>query len=64
MSILKEHEKTVLYLNASSVLSPQQLESVIREGKLVEYDYTGCGYFLTMNIQTFLSQGLCATPRS
>ena len=28
------------------VLSPQEIDAVIREGELAEYDYTGCGYFL------------------
>lgn len=48
MSLLREYEKTVVRLLASRVLSPQQLDAVIREGELVEYDYTGCGYFLTI----------------
>src|SRR5215212_6090184 len=64
MSILKEYEKTVLYLNASSVLSAQQLESVIREGRLVEYDYTGCGYFLTIEHPDLpIARIVCDTPK-
>ena len=64
MSILREYEKTVVHLLASGVLSPQQLDAVIREGKLVEYDYTGCGYFLTIKHAGLpLERIVCDTPK-
>jgi hypothetical protein len=64
MSILREYEKTVVHLLASGVLSPQQLDAVIREGKLVEYDYTGCGYFLTIKHDDLpIERIVCDTPK-
>jgi hypothetical protein len=48
MSVFKDYERKVLYTLASAVLSPRQLAAVAEEGELVEYDYTGCGYFLTV----------------
>jgi hypothetical protein len=46
--MLKDYEIKVLYLLASNVLSAQQLETLVSEGEFVEYDYTGCGYFLSI----------------
>lgn len=64
MSILREYEKTVVHLLASGVLSPQQLDAVIREGKLVEYDYTGSGYFLTIKHGDLPAERIvCDTPK-
>src|SRR3954466_265243 len=64
MSILREYEKTVVHLLTSSVLSPQQLNAVIREGKLVEYDYTGSGYFLTIKHADLpIVRIVCDTPK-
>ena len=61
--VLTEYEKTVVRLLASSVLSPQQLDAVIREGELVEYDYTGCGYFLTIKHPALpMSRVVCDNP--
>jgi hypothetical protein len=64
MSVLRDYEKTVVNLLASRVLSPEQLDAVIREAALVEYDYTGCGYFLTIkhsNLPT--TRMVCDTPK-
>src|SRR3954469_4654463 len=64
MSILREYEKTVVHLLTSHVLSPQQLDAVIREGELVEYDYTGCGYFLTVKHRALpAGRIVCNTPK-
>jgi hypothetical protein len=64
MSILREYEKTVVHLLASGVLSPQRLEAVILEGKLVEYDYTGSGYFLTIKHDDLpIERIVCDTPK-
>ena len=64
MSVLREYEKTVVQLLVSSVLSPQELDTVIREGRLVEYDYTGCGYFLTIEHSTLPTIRIaCHTPQ-
>jgi hypothetical protein len=64
MSILREYEKTVVRLLASGVLSPPRLDAVIREGKLVEYDYTGCGYFLTIKHDDLpVERIVCDTPK-
>jgi hypothetical protein len=64
MSNLREYEKTVVQLLASGVLSPQQLDAVIREGRLVEYDYTGCGYFLTIKHDDLPAERIvCDTPK-
>ena len=49
MSVLKEYEQEVLNLLAPSALSPKQIEAVVHEGKFVSYDYSGCGYFLTLS---------------
>lgn len=48
MEILKDYEKKVLGLLVLNVLSPDQLNRIVHEGKLVGYEYTGCGYFLTI----------------
>jgi hypothetical protein len=48
MGVLKDYEREVLYTLASSTLSQRQLEAVAEEGELVSYEYTGCGYFLTL----------------
>jgi hypothetical protein len=48
MTVLRDYEQQVVRLLTPGVLSPQEIDSVIREGELVEYDYTGCGYFLTI----------------
>jgi hypothetical protein len=64
MSILREYEKTVVHLLTSNVLSSQQLDDVIREGQLVEYDYTGCGYFLTIKHADLpIARVVCDTPQ-
>ena len=64
MSILREYEKTVVRLLVSGVLSRQQLDAVIREGKLVEYNYTGCGYFLTIKHADLpIERVVCDTPK-
>ena len=63
MSILKEYEKKVLYLLTSSVLSPRQLELAITEGEFISYDYTGCGYFLSMSHASLpLERVVCSQP--
>ena len=62
--MLREYEKTVVRLLASGVLSLRQLDDVIREGELVEYDYTGCGYFLTIKHPAFPTERIvCDTPK-
>jgi len=48
MSILKDFERHVLDLLAPSALSVEQIEKVGREGRLVKYEYSGCGYFVTV----------------
>jgi hypothetical protein len=48
MNTLKEYEKKILYLLASSVLSPEEIESLIHEGKFINYEYTGSGYLLSL----------------
>ncbi len=63
MSVLREYEKKVVHLLASRVLSSQQLDAVIQEGKLVEYEYTGCGYFLTIKHPSLPAERVvCHTP--
>jgi hypothetical protein len=64
MSVLREYEKTVVHLVASSILPQQQLDAVIQEGELVEYDYTGCGYFLTIKHPALPTVRIvCDTPK-
>lgn len=48
MNIFREYEREVIRLLAGRVLSPGQLGALLSEGELVSYDYTGCGYFLTV----------------
>ena len=46
------------------MLSPPQLEAVIREGDLVGYDYTGSGYFLTIRHPSLPAERVvCHTPK-
>lgn len=47
MSVFKKYEIKVLELLVSRVLSPQQVDAVVRDGTFVSYEYSGCGYFLT-----------------
>jgi hypothetical protein len=64
MGVLRDYEKTVVRLLVASVLSTRQIDAVIREGELVKYDYTGCGYFLTVK-HPVLPTGriVCDTPK-
>ncbi len=48
MNTFKEYEKKVLYLLASGVLSPEQIESLTSEGEFISYEYTGSGYFFSL----------------
>jgi hypothetical protein len=48
MNSFKDYEIKVLHLLTSSILSPEQLESVVHEGEVVSLEYTGCGYFLSI----------------
>ena len=63
MEVLKDYEKRVINLLTSNILSQEQLNEVIQNAELVEYDYTGCGYFLTMR-HPFLSEDriVCSEP--
>ncbi len=47
MSVFKDYETKVIYLLASSALSPRQLEALVSEGEFVGYEYTGSGYYLS-----------------
>jgi hypothetical protein len=48
MSVLKKYETEVLHLLASGALLPSQLESIVSEGEVIGYQYTGSGYFLSI----------------
>jgi len=64
MSVLTEYEKTVVHLLASRVLTREQVDAVIREATLVEYEYTGCGYFLTITHPCLpMARSVCNTPK-
>src|SRR2546430_10362022 len=49
MSIFKDFEIKAIRLLASSVLSSQHLEALVREGDFIGYEYTGNGYFLSVS---------------
>jgi hypothetical protein len=49
MEILKNYEQKVLDLLVSGVFSSDELNRIIRESKLVSYEYTGSGYFLEIS---------------
>ncbi len=48
MSVFKDYERRVLSLLGPGALSPEQIEAVARESTFVSYEYSGCGYFLTI----------------
>lgn len=48
MSILKDYEKRVVQLLTAGVLSKRQIEALNWSGEFVGYEYTGCGYFLSI----------------
>jgi hypothetical protein len=63
MSVLKDFEVKVLHLLASGVLPPEHLASIAKAGELESYDYTGCGYFLTLRHPSLPDQRIaCHTP--
>jgi hypothetical protein len=49
MSAFKPFEVEVLRLLAHSAISPSELDRLIADGKVVEYEHTGVGYFLTVS---------------
>jgi hypothetical protein len=51
MSAFKPFEVEVLRLLAQSAISPPELARLIADGKLVAYEHTGVGYFLTVSHQ-------------
>ena len=64
MTVLRNYEQKVVRLLTPRVLSPQQIDSVIHEGELVEYDYTGCAYFLTLRHSTLpVARVVCNEPK-
>jgi hypothetical protein len=64
MTVLRDYEQEVVRLLTQRVLSPHEIDSVIREGELVEYDYTGCGYFLTIRHPTLpVKRVVCDEPK-
>ena len=46
--MLKDHEKTAIQILAGSVLSPETLAVIFEQSQSVTYEYTGCGYFVTL----------------
>lgn len=63
MGVLKGYEARVLGLLASNVLSPAQLEAVVREGEFTSYEYTGNGYFLTLRHSSLpIERLVCSSP--
>lgn len=53
---LKPFEIAVIERLTAEVLSPELLQVVIRDGKFIEYDYTGYGYYLTLRHPLLPSQ--------
>lgn len=63
METLKNYEIEVIRLLVSNVLSVEQLDKVIHGAKPVSYDYTGCGYFLTLSHHLLPKQRIvCSEP--
>jgi hypothetical protein len=63
MGLFKDYEVQVLTLLASNALSHDQMRAVLNEGKLVSYNYTGCGYFLTLSHPSLPEQRIvCSKP--
>jgi hypothetical protein len=53
MELLRNFEKKVISLLASTLLSHEQINEATQNAEFIEYDYTGCGYFLTIRHQYF-----------
>ena len=47
--MLKSFEKSVINLLSANVLTARQVDELCATGKLVDLDFTGCGYFLTLS---------------
>jgi hypothetical protein len=47
--IFKNYEKKVLEMLVAGNLSPEELTDIIQNAEFVDYEYTGCGYFLTVS---------------
>ena len=63
MEILKDYEKKVLSLLVSSVFSTEKLSRIIRESKLIGYEYTGSGYFLKISHSLLPNESIvCELP--
>jgi hypothetical protein len=63
MSAFKPFEVEVLRLLAHSAISPSELERLIADGKLVDYEHTGVGYFLTVSHQALPAERVvCHRP--
>jgi hypothetical protein len=49
MMLLKTYEVQVVRLLTSGILSPEQCEAALDEGRIVSYEQTGSGYFLCLS---------------
>lgn len=61
--LFKNYEKKVLETLVSSKISSDDLSSIIMNAELVDYEYTGSGYFLTVQHSSVPEQRIvCDKP--
>jgi hypothetical protein len=60
---LKSYEMQVIRILTSGTLPPEQSETIIREGRIDNYEFTGCGYFLYLSHPSLpQARAVCDTP--
>lgn len=63
MGVLKQFEIQVVRFLASSVLAQELIETVINEAEFVSYEYSGSGYFLTIQHSALSAdRTVCSKP--
>ena len=63
MDVFKGFEKAVLSILLKNTFTVEVIESIQNEAEFSSYDYTGCGYFLSVRHAVFPSgRQVCDTP--
>ena len=64
MSEFREFESQVLRMLVAPELGGSAVEAILREAKLVSYNYSGAGYFLTVKHECLPSNRMvCSKPQ-
>ena len=60
---LREHEKFLLDTLVSTTIPDEILSEIKESPDIVDYDVTGCGYFLTVKLPIYLEKEKYATSQ-